>query len=400
MTDDVLLFEGLKVLDVGSWIAGPVAATMLADRGAEVLKIEEPVVGDGYRGYATLGFTPTADVNYTWAMDARNKRSLSLNLKTDAGMDILKKLIGDCDVYVSNQPLALRRLLNLDYEDIKALNPRMIYASLTPFGEAGPDSDNEAFDLVAYWNRSGLLNHMRPDGHEPIQAMAGMGDHPTAVALYASIVTALLQRERTGKGCMVHTSLLANGLWSSSCYTQAQIAGADFSTLASQRLTGAVYETADGRWLQLSMVRGEEEFDRLLIAIEAFDILGDDKYATLDAKMVHRDELTTRLREIFLQRSSDDWLRLLKEEHALNVERVVTFEEVQNDPHLPLNNMVSRPVEDVGIDYIINDPVNVEGVKKVGARHAPGHGEHSAEVLIEMGYGEAEIRSLKEQGII
>ena len=177
MTDDALLFEGLKVLDVGSWIAGPVAATMLADRGAEVLKIEEPVLGDGYRGYATLGFTPTADVNYTWAMDARNKRSLSLNLKTDTGMDILKKLIGDCDVYVSNQPLALRRLLNLNYEDIKALNPRMIYASLTPFGEVGPDSDNEAFDLVAYWNRSGLLNHMRPDGHEPIQAMAGMGDH-------------------------------------------------------------------------------------------------------------------------------------------------------------------------------------------------------------------------------
>ena len=148
------------------------------------------------------------------------------------------------------------------------------------------------------------------------------------------------------------------------------------------------------------MVRGEEEFDRLLIAIEAFDILGDDKYATLDAKMVHRDEITTRLREIFLQRSSDDWLRLLKEEHALNVERVVTFEEVQNDPHLPLNNMISRPVEDVGIDYIINDPVNVEGVKKVGARHAPGHGEHSTEVLIEMGYGEAEIRSMKEQGVI
>ena len=400
MTDYVLLFEGLKVLDVGSWIAGPVAATMLADRGAEVLKIEEPVEGDGYRGYPELEFTPTAEVNYTWALDARNKRSLSLNLKTDAGMDILKKLIADCDVYISNQPLPLRRLLNLNYEDIRELNPHMIYASLTPFGEAGPDSDNEAFDLVAYWNRSGLMNYMRPDGYEPIQAMAGMGDHPTAVALYASIVTAMLQREHTGKGCMVHTSLLANGLWSSSCHTQAQIAGATFSTLAKQRLTSAVYETADGRWLQLCMIRGEEELDRLLIAIEAFDILGDDRYATLDAKMEYRDDLTARLREIFLQRSSDEWLRLLKEENALNVEQVATFEDVQKDPHLPLNNMISRPLEDVGIDYIINDPVNVQGVKKIGAKRAPDHGEHSTEVLDEMGYSEIEIRSLKDQGVI
>ena len=153
MTDESLIFEGLKVLDVGSWIAGPVAATMLADRGAEVIKIEEPVNGDGYRQYALLPFTPTADVNYTWAMDARNKRSLSLNLKTEAAMDILKRLIAECDIYLSNQPLPLRRLLKLNYDDIKHLNPRMIYASLTPYGEQGPDSDNEAFDQTSATHR-------------------------------------------------------------------------------------------------------------------------------------------------------------------------------------------------------------------------------------------------------
>ena len=212
MTDDVLLFEGLKVLDVGSWIAGPVAATMLADRGAEVLKVEVPEAGDGYRHYALLPFTPTADTNYTWAMDARNKRSLALNLKNKDGMNILRKLIRDCDIYITNQPLPLRRELNLNYEDIRSLNDRMIYASLTPYGEEGPDRDNEAFDLVAYWNRSGMMNQMRHPGVEPVQALPGMGDHPTAVSVYAGIVTALMQRERTGKGTMVHTSLLANGV--------------------------------------------------------------------------------------------------------------------------------------------------------------------------------------------
>ena len=125
----------------------------------------------------------------------------------------------------------------------------MIYASLTPYGEEGPDRDREAFDLVAYWNRSGMMNHMRHQGVEPVQAIAGMGDHPTAVAMYASIVTALLQRERT-VGTMVHTSLLANGIWSAACLAQAQLANADFSVMFGTRLTGALYETSDNRWLR------------------------------------------------------------------------------------------------------------------------------------------------------
>ena len=137
MDDDVLLFEGLKVLDVGSWIAAPVAATMLADRGADVLKVEVPIAGDGYRNYSLLPVSPDADTNYAWAMDARNKRSLALNLKTPEGMEILEQLIRDCDIYITNQPLPLRRELGLNYEDIKSLNPTMIYASLTPYGEIG-----------------------------------------------------------------------------------------------------------------------------------------------------------------------------------------------------------------------------------------------------------------------
>ena len=225
MGDADLLFEGLKVLDVGTWIAGPVAATMLADFGAEVTKIELPGRGDGYRHYAhTPGIPDAGEVNYTWLMDARNKRSLTLNLKDPRGKAILEKLIEDCDVYVTNQPQSLRRSLGLTYEELAALNPRMIYASLTAYGETGPERDREGFDLVAYWARSGLMDMVRQPGATPIQSLPGMGDHPTAVALYASIVTALLRRERTGKGSKVHTSLIGNGLWAASCLAQAQLA--------------------------------------------------------------------------------------------------------------------------------------------------------------------------------
>ncbi len=400
MGDDELLFAGLKVLDVGSWIAGPVAATMLADRGAEVLKVEVPVMGDGYRHYALFPFTPTATTNYTWAMDARNKRSLALNLKTGEGMQILKRLISKCDIYITNQPLPLRRLLKLNYDDIRGLNERMIYASLTPYGEVGPDTDNEAFDLVAYWNRSGLMDRMRPPGAEPVQALAGMGDHPTAVALYASIVTALLRRERTGKGSMAHTSLLANGLWSASCLAQAKFAGADFSTMPGQRMTSALYQAKDERWIQLNMIRTADGIDRLLVAMEAFDILADEKFATLETRMAHAEEFTQKLREVFATRTSDEWVQILREEHELPIERVTIFDDLLHDPHLKLNRMISPPVDDVGIDYIINDPVNAEGVARVGARKAPDIGEHTDEVLAELGFSAAEVKALRGNGVV
>jgi crotonobetainyl-CoA:carnitine CoA-transferase CaiB-like acyl-CoA transferase len=400
MQEEELLFEGLKVLDVGSWIAGPVAATMLADRGAQVLKVEMPVMGDGYRNYALLPFTPNADTNYTWAMDARNKRSLALNLKTDEGIKILHRLISECDVYVTNQPLPLRRELKLNYEDIRGLNERMIYASLTPYGEVGPDTDNEAFDLVAYWSRSGLMDRMRPPGAEPVQALAGMGDHPTAVALYAAIVTALLRRDRTGKGGMASTSLLANGVWSASCLAQARFANADFSSMPSQRMTSALYQASDGRWIQLSMLRTVEGFDRLLVAMEAFEILADERFATFETRVAHAQEFTDELRKVFATRTSDEWLQVLRTDNELPVERVTIFDDLLDDPHLKLNRMVSRPVDDVDIDYIINDPVNTEGVQKVGAKKAPGIGEQTDEVLAELGFSAAEVQALRDKGVV
>ena len=145
-----LLFSGLVVLDVGTWIAGPVAATILADFGADVIKVEIPGNGDAYRGLAGARGTPDADVNYTWIMDGRNKRSLTLNLKTDQGRDVLRDLVRRCDVYVTNHPLGMRRSLGLTYEELAPLNPRMIYASLTAYGESGPERDREGFDGVAW----------------------------------------------------------------------------------------------------------------------------------------------------------------------------------------------------------------------------------------------------------
>ena len=397
---DELLFSGMRVLDVGTWIAAPTAATMLADRGADVIKIEQPGVGDAYRNYYQAVVSPESTINYTWALDARNKRSLSLNLKSAAGKAILERLVRECDVYVTNQPLPMRRAFGLEYEDLKALNPRMIYASLTGYGELGPERDRESFDLVAYWSRSGLMNQMRHKGTQPFQAMAGMGDHPTGVALYASIVTALLRRERTGQGGKVHTSLLANGLWSASCFAQAAWArDADFSTIPGQRLTTALYRTRDEHWIQFSMVRTEAEFDALLVSIDRLEWLADERFATPEQRLLHAEEITGLLAEIIVTRTAAEWMSEMTA-NGVPVALVAEFPDLPNDPQVLANQMAMAAVEDVGMSHIIRDPVNVDGLGRVGPKRAPDLGEHTDQVLAELGFDASEIARLRNEGVV
>ncbi len=221
------LFSGLKVIDCATVIAAPAAAMMLADYGADVIKIEQPGEGDMLRMLGDIPTTPYADSDWFWQLDGRNKRGVALDLKQPAGMEILRKLVAGCDVFITNQPYSVRESLGITYEDLKPLNPGMIYASLTAYGEKGPERQRKGFDQLAYWARSGLMELMREPGTMPTQGLPGMGDHPTGVALYAGIVTALLNRERSGEGSMVETSLLANGLWSAAGIAQGVMADGD-----------------------------------------------------------------------------------------------------------------------------------------------------------------------------
>ncbi|MEZ5557643.1 MAG: CoA transferase [Pseudomonadales bacterium] len=396
------LFEGLKVLDVGTWIAGPVATTMLADYGADVIKIEMPGVGDAYRQFALAPTSPAAEINYTWLMDARNKRSLTLNLKDPRGREILHRLVVEADVYVTNHPLAMRRSLGLTYEDLKPLNERLVYASLTAYGEHGPERDREGFDLVAYWSRAGLMDQVRIPHAEPAQSLPGMGDHPTAVSMYASIVTALLRRERTGKGSLVHTSLLANGLWAASCIAQAAFAGADFSHWhVPGRLapTRSLYETSDRRWLQLTMIRTPEEFSRLLDVLGLKDLLDDPRFATPEARLQNGTELVVRLREVIAQNTSDYWLTACRGQ-GVPIAMMGTLHDLLEDPQVEANGMVESPGVDIGMTRVIRHPVNVEGAPRTPLRQAPGIGEHNGEILSALGYSASDVQRLAHDGVI
>jgi len=401
-TDDEFLFAGLKVLDVGTWIAAPVASTILADMGAQVTKIEQPGVGDAYRNFALLPSTPTSEVNYSWAVDNRNKRSLGLNLKTPAGMALLKRLIAECDVYVTNHPQAMRRELGLMFEDLHELNPRMIYASLTAYGEEGPEKDREGFDLVAYWARSGLMDSVRAIGAPPSQSLPGMGDHPTAVAMYANIVTALLRRERTGKGAKVHTSLLANGLWAASSVAQAVFTDADFSMHRHPDhapFSRALYQTSDGMWLQFTMVRTVEQFDQMMVALELLDVLADERFATPESRFVNGGALIEILQKRFAQHTAAHWTEVFNAA-GVPVSRMETLHDLANDQQVAINGMTLTPVEDIGVDRVIKDPLNIDGLRRVGVKKAPTIGEHTDELLRELGHSEEEIAALRADGVI
>jgi crotonobetainyl-CoA:carnitine CoA-transferase CaiB-like acyl-CoA transferase len=402
-TDQDLLFSGLKVIDVASWIAGPVAATILADYGADVIKIEMPGVGDGYRALAAAPGMPASDSNYTWLMDARNKRSLTLNLKDPRGKAILLRLVADCDVYVTNQPMPMRRSLGLTYEDLKSVNPRIIYASLTAYGESGPERDREGFDLVAYWARTGLMDLVRTDNAEPAQSLPGMGDHPSAVALYAAIVTALLRRERTGKGSEVHTSLLANGLWAASCIAQARLVDADFSGWRSPSRVGVtrpVYRAADDRWLQFTMVRTPQEIEAFFRTLDLDAVIALPRFATPEARLDNGAELVGYIRDRISALPSAQWLSRF---HSAGVPAALmgTLDDLVADAQLAINRMTVPGAASGGTTHrLINHPVNVEGLARCDTRAPPALGEHSDEVLEQLGFTPTEIAQLHEQQVI
>ena len=399
---DKLLFADLKVIDMSSWIAAPVAATMLADFGAEVIKIEPPEAGDGYRNFALMESTPTSDVNYTWQMDNRNKRSLALNLKTEEGRKLLRQLVAESDVYVTNTPHPMRRAWGLTYEDLAALNPRLIYASLTAYGELGPERDREGFDLVAYWARSGLMDLVRAPGADPAPAIPGMGDHPTAVSLYAAILTALFKRQQTGEGSHVHTSLLANGMWSASCIAQGVFAEADFTLyhqLSSHLFTRLLYEAADGRWLQFSMVRTDEEVDMLLTAIGRPDLLLDPRFVTADLRVEHGNVLVEEMKAALITETAAHWMQVLTDV-GVPVALVGRVDELRSDPQVIANDMAITPTPEVGMPGVINRPLNIEGLATRSPGRAPDLGEHSEAILAELGYTATDIARAKEQGVI
>jgi crotonobetainyl-CoA:carnitine CoA-transferase CaiB-like acyl-CoA transferase len=390
-----LPLAALKVIDCASYIAGPAAATVLSDFGAEVIKVEPPE-GDPYR-------TLVPGASYPWDLDARNKRSLALDLKQSEGMAVLHRLLVQADVFITNLPLPARKRLGIDAASLCPSFPRLIYASMTAYGEVGEEAEKTGFDSTAYWARSALSDLVKADHTaEPTRSITGMGDHPSAMSLYAAIMTALYLRERTGQGGVVRTSLMANGLWANSAFAQAQLNGTPPAPRAPRSEApnpiANIYRCADDRWLNLTILN-TRQFPALCEALELQpEIARDERFATPDARAMHHAALIAIFDQRFASRPLSQWRERL-DAAGITFSLIGGLADIPGDAQM-LATGTLVPFAD-GNGLTVNSPFElVNHPKKPPARAPETVGRDSRAVLIEAGFTAAEVDTLCSAGTV
>jgi formyl-CoA transferase len=400
---DQSLFNDLLVIDCASFIAGPAAGTILADFGAQVIKIEPPGSGDGYLKLKYLPGVPKSDTNYPWRLTNRGKKSLAVDLKQAEGRALLDRLVTRADVFITNYPPGVRESLRLRYSDISAVNPKTIYASLTSYGESGPEAGNTGYDATAWWARSGLMDAVRASSDTPPgMSVPGMGDHMAACSLYGAIVTALYQRQRTGKGSMVGSSLLANGLWSNGFMVQAALDGANMDIRLDAEKRSAftqLYRCRDERWFILTILPQVQEaaWPTLARCLGRQEWLEDPRFATMASRHEHNPELTAGIREVIGQHDWCHWESSFAR-CGITCGRVGKSADHGADTQVSAAGMLSEFTDNSG--RTVDSPMYVTGAVKSRPSPAPGIGEHSIEILSDFGIDAGTIQDLKARGIV
>jgi formyl-CoA transferase len=396
------LLDGIRVLDAANFIAGPVSTTVMADFGADVIKIEPPS-GDIYR-VRGAGYVPSP-YNYPWIVDNRTKRSVAIDLRTPDGQALLHRLVRAVDVFVTNAPLDSRARLRVRYEDLAPLNPRLVYASISAYGEAGEEASKPGFDSIALWARTGLMDLVRPSPDSaPARSLPGMGDHPTGMSLFAAIMAGLYHRERTGRGTAVSTSLMANGLWMNAIPVQGILCGARTEVRPpreeSVSALANLYRCRDGRWFMLTITGDERHWPAFAQGIGRDDLLTDPRFAETASRRANARALTAILDEHFATKDWAEWSPIL-EKTGVAVGVVSTLDDIPHDAQMRASGALV-PIDDprAGASLTVGSPIQIDGEEKVPPRMPPEIGEHTVEVLRAAGVQEPEIDRLLRAGVI
>ncbi len=391
-----LPLEHLKVVDAASYLAAPGAATVLSDFGADVIKIE-PLQGDGYR--LLVGPYP---VPYHWQLTSRNKRSIALDLRSQQGLKILHELVVDADVLLTNFRPDQQRDFKMTWDEMSAQNERLIMAEVTGYGSEGPDRNMRAFDATAWWARSGMMDLIREPDRIPQQGAGGFGDHATCMSLFGGIMMALYQRERTGKGTFVQTSLAANGVWSNGMQVQGKIAGFDVNDWRQENGQpspfGGVYETSDHRHVLLSITNAQKEWPNLVAAVGHPEWLENWPAA----RDVYRDQHNVREHiATAIGTMTAKAVHARMSEHTIPYGLVQNLDDVVNDAQLKANDILI-PTESDNPDYqwTVNSPISLKGSPKRAPTEAPDTGANSREVLQALGYKSDHIQELIDAGVV
>jgi crotonobetainyl-CoA:carnitine CoA-transferase CaiB-like acyl-CoA transferase len=376
-------FAGLRVVELGVWVAAPAAATMLADWGADVIKVEPPS-GDPMRNvFGSLGMGDDMP-NPAFALDNRGKRSVVLNLREEDGKARLEELLATADVFISNlRPDALDGL-GLEPEATCARHPRLVYCSVSGYGLAGEDRNRPTYDLGAFWARSGLSRQMADGDGNPLNARGGIGDHITGLAAVAGLLAAVMEQRHTGKGGVVEVSLLRTGTyvlgWDLGLQMAlGKVAGAE-PRFKNQAPLMNPYRSSDGRWFFLTGLEAERHLPAVLRALERPDLVADPRFASAKTVRRNRVEVIALLDEIFASQTFDEWAARFDREGVWWAP-ALTPAEVVVDPQFVDNGGL---VDVEGGMQSVNGPVNFWGVDRPTDVHVPGLGEHTDAVLKEL----------------
>jgi formyl-CoA transferase len=398
------VLSGLKVLDVATFIFGPAAATVMSDFGADVIKIEHPRGGDPYRYLTSMPPMPQCVHNYCWLLTSRNKRSVALDLTKPEAREVMRALVRGADVLITYYHPSVLAKLELRWEDLRPLNPRLIYAQASGFGEQGEEIEKPGYDSSAWWGRSGLMDAVRAVGAGPGGSMPGMGDHPSAMALYGAIMTALYRRERTGQGGKVSSSLMANGVWSNSCLIQGALCGAPpYQPTTAEESPNALvnlYRTSDGRFLFLLLIQEEKDWPRFAGAIGRPELMEDSRFSTVAARRQNGPALYAVLAPLFASRPLAGWREVL-DRHSITFGVMALTAEASSDAQMQANGLFPE-LEGEGVDGLrtVTSPISIEGEEKVAPRRAPEVGQDTGAVLRELGYEAAAIETMRQRGAI
>jgi crotonobetainyl-CoA:carnitine CoA-transferase CaiB-like acyl-CoA transferase len=398
--DDLL--AGYRVIEVATWLAAPSAGAMLADLGADVIKVEPPQ-GDTWRGAVAPAAPDDPPVNL-WEQDNRGKRSITVDLRHPGGSDLVRELAANADIFITNLLPSARDQSGLNWDDLRELNPRLIYLSFSGYGTRGPDRDRLGFDHTAFWTRSGANSMLGEDEAPPIFQRPGSGDHVTSLACAAGLFAALLHREKTGEGQLVEVSLLGTALWMFTAdVIRALITGKQPRRESRRNNLNPIrntYEAGDGRWLMLAMPRYDHYWPAVARAIERPELAADPRYATLGEAQQRLPELIALLEEAFRQRPRSEWGPRL-DEQGLVWAPVAEMPEVLVDPQVEEMGYLEG-FDDVerGRVETIAVPFRLGAVETRPRGPGPEIGQHTEEVLLEMGYDWEQIGEMRESGAL
>ncbi|MBM4406821.1 MAG: CoA transferase [Chloroflexi bacterium] len=396
---------GVRVIEMSTWAALPGAGVILADMGADVVKVEDPETGgDPTRGFQLVKPAKGAgEFAPVWEQDNRNKKSVTVNVNRPEGQEILRKLLKDADIFLtSTRPATLERF-KLSYQHLRDLNPRLIFAHLSGFGPKGPDSDRAGYDSICFWSRVGIALSLAEPGGNPVSPRAAMGDHTTSLTLVGAITAALYARSQTGKGQMVQTSLFHAGLWFSSVdLVSSSVTQTDAKKLARKVVGNPLvnsYKTKDG-WITLVNLQSERFWDPICRAIGQPELAKDPRFATHQTRMQNGPPLIDIFDAAFTKHTTAEWIAKLDRE-GIRWGRMQTVLDCTKDEQAWANGYFHKlDHPEAGEVGLVTSPMQFSDTPTSVRSAAPLLGQHTEEVLLEKGYSWEDLEKLKTKGVI